>query len=44
MEVPESPVQEDVSAAPNVPGLIQSTWRSKTMVYQRFMTVNTKET
>ena len=44
IEDPECPEQQDVSAAPNVPGLIQPTWKSKRQAARVFVTVNAIET
>jgi len=44
IEDPECPEQWDVSAAPNVPGLIQPTWKSKRQAEMVLVTVNTMET
>jgi len=42
-EHPECPEQRDVSAAPNVPGSIRPTWRSKKRTDKGFMTFNATE-
>jgi len=39
IEDPESPEQQDVSAAPNVPGLVRPTQQSKLQAEKVFMTV-----
>ena len=44
IEDPESPKQQDVSAAPNVPGLIRPTRKSKRHAEKVLVTVNTIET
>jgi hypothetical protein len=44
IEDPESPEQRDVSAAPNVPGLIRPTRKSKRHAEKVLVTVNTIET
>jgi len=44
IEDPECPEQQDVSAAPNVPGLVQPTWKSKRQAEKVFVTVNAVET
>jgi len=44
IEDPECPEQQDVSAAPNVPGLVQPTRKSKRQVEQVLVTVNAAET
>jgi len=44
IEDSETPEQRNVSAAPNVPGLIQPIQRSKKTVEKALMTVNTMET
>ena len=40
IEDPKCPEQQDVSAAPNVPGLVRPTWKSKIQAEQVLMTVN----
>jgi hypothetical protein len=44
IEDPHSPEQRDVSAPPNVPGLIRPTWKSKRHAEKVLVTVNTIET
>jgi hypothetical protein len=44
IEVPECPEQRDLSAAPNVPGLIRATRKSKRQADRVFVTVNAIET
>jgi len=44
IEDPECPEQQDVSAAPNVPGLVQPTRKSKRQVEKLLVTVNAAET
>jgi len=44
IEVPDCPEQRDVSAAPNVPGSIQSTQKSKSQADKVLMTVNAIKT
>jgi len=44
IEDPECPEQRDVFAAPNVPGSIQPTWKSKRQAEKVLMTVNAIET
>jgi len=44
IKVPECPEQQDVSTAPNVPGLIQPTRKSKSQAEQVLVTVNAVET
>jgi hypothetical protein len=44
IEDPECPEQRDVSTAPNVPGLIQPTWKSHSQTEKGFLTVNAIET
>jgi len=44
IEDPDCPVQRDVSATPNVPGLIRPTWKSKRQAETVLMTVNVIET
>jgi len=44
IEDPECPEQWDVSATPNVPGLIWPTWNSKRQVKEVVLTVNEIET
>jgi len=44
IEDPESPEQQDVSAAPNVPGLVRPTRKSKRQAEKVLMTVNEAET
>ena len=44
IEYPETPEQRDVSAAPNVPGLIRPTWKSKRHAEKVLVTVNAIET
>jgi hypothetical protein len=41
---PECPEQQHVSAAPNVPGLVWPTWKSKRQAEQVLVTVNAVET
>jgi len=40
----ECPEQHDVSAGPNVPGLVRPTWKSKRQVEKLLVTVNAAET
>jgi len=40
----ECPEQQDVSPAPNVPGLVRPTWKSKRQAKKVLMTVNAVET
>jgi hypothetical protein len=44
IEYPECPEQQDVSAAPNVPGLVQPTRKSKRQAEKVLVTVNAVET
>jgi len=44
IEDPECREQQDVSAAPNVPGLVRSTWKSKRQAEKVLVTVNAVET
>ena len=44
IEDPQSPANRDVSAAPNIPGLIWPTQRSMRMADQWLMTVTAMET
>jgi len=44
IEDPECPEQQDVSAAPNVPGLVRPTRKSNRQAETAFMTVNAAET
>jgi len=44
MEDPDCPEQRDVSAAPNLPGLILPTWKSKRQAEKVSMTVNAIKT
>jgi hypothetical protein len=44
IEDQECPEQQDVSAAPNVPGLVRPTWKSKRQAEKVLMTVNAAET
>jgi len=44
IEDPECPEQQDVSAAPNVPGLVRPTWKSMRQAEQLLVTVNAAET
>jgi len=44
IEDPESPEQQDVSGAPNVPGLVRPTRKSKTHAEKVLVTVNAVET
>jgi hypothetical protein len=41
---PECPVQQDVSAAPNVPGMVRPTRKSKSQAEKKFVTVSPVET
>jgi hypothetical protein len=41
---PECPVQQDVSAAPNVPGMVRPTRKSKRQAEKKFVTVSPVET
>jgi len=43
IEVLERPTQQDVSAAPNVPGLVGPTWKSKRQAEKVLVTVNAVE-
>ena len=43
IEDPECPQQKDVSAAPNVPGLVRQTQKSKRQAKKVSMTVNAAE-
>jgi len=40
MEDPECPEQRDVSAAPDVPGLIRTTWKLRKQAEKVLVTVN----
>jgi hypothetical protein len=44
IEDPECPEQQDVSAAPNVPGLVRPTRKSKRQAAKVLLTVNAVET
>jgi len=44
IEDPECPEQQDVSAAPNVPGLVRLTRKSKRQAEKVLVTVNAVET
>jgi len=44
IENPECPEQQDVSAAPNVPGLVRPTRKSKTQAEKVLVMVNAVET
>jgi len=44
IEDPECPEQQDVSAVPNVPGLVRPTWKSKWQAEKVLVTVNGVET
>jgi len=44
IEDPECPEQQDVRAAPNVPGLVRPTWKSKRQAEKLLVTVNAVET
>jgi len=44
IEDPECPEQQDVSAAPNVPGLVRPTRKSKRQAEKVLVTVNAVET
>jgi len=43
IEDPECPEQQDVSATPNVPGLVRATWKSKRKAEKELVTVNAVE-
>jgi hypothetical protein len=43
IEDSECPEQQDVSAAPNVPGLVRPTWKSKRQAEKVLLTVNAVE-
>jgi hypothetical protein len=44
IEGPDCPMQRDVCATPNIPGLIWPTWTSQSPAEQVFVTVNAIET
>jgi len=44
VEDSETTAQRDVSAAPNIPGLIRPTWKSKRQAEQVIVTVSAIET
>jgi hypothetical protein len=43
MEDPECPEEQDVSTAPNMPGLVRPTWKSKRQADKVVVTVNVVE-
>jgi hypothetical protein len=44
IEDPECPKQQELSAAPNVPGLVRPTWKSKSQSEKVLVSVNAVET
>ena len=44
IEDPECQVQQNVSATPNIPGLVWPTWKSKRQAEEVFVMVNAMET